>query len=225
MPNRMLLVEDTVDLAESVREFLEARGFSVEIESRSERALERLVGEPWDVAAVDVMLPGRFDGLELCRRVRASSAAATPLLLLTALSDLEDKLVGFEAGADDYLTKPFSLHELLARLRALLGRRGRDGTVLRVGPLELDLGQQVATRDGVKLSLSESGVKLLAELMRAAPNFVDRDRLGRVLWPRQSPDSDALKTHMYQLRRVIDRPFEREMLKTVRGRGYRIVAP
>ena len=221
----LLLVEDSLDLADSVRDFLEARGCVVDHEVSGERGLERALRTRYDVIVVDVMLPGALGGFAFCRRVRASDRADTPLLLLTALGELDDKLAGFDAGADDYCTKPFSLHELFARLRALTARTRRSESRLVVGDLVLDLGRQEATREGRLLVLSESALKLLAELMRRSPNVVERDRLERVLWPRQSPNSDALKTHMYYLRRELDREQDPPMLVTVRGRGYRLIEP
>ena len=220
-----LIVEDSRDLAQSVQDFLVARGWSTVVVDDGEQGLAKILAAPYDVAIVDVMLPGKIDGYELCRRVRRSKRSALPLLMLTACVELDDKLAGFEAGADDYLTKPFSLHELYARVRALVGRRDRHASVLELGPVVLDLGQQRVIRDGVELSVSESGIKLLTVLMQQSPNVVDRQRLGRVLWPHTPPDSDALKTHIYYLRRELDRRFETPLIHTVRGRGYRFVVP
>jgi DNA-binding response OmpR family regulator len=221
----LLLVEDSLALADSIRDFLEARGCVVDHEVSGERGLERALRTRYDVLVVDVMLPGGIGGFAFCRQLRASERADTPLLLLTALGALDDKLAGFEAGADDYCTKPLSLHELLARLRALTGRRRRGDARLVVGGLVLDLGRQEAVRDGRSLVLSESALKLLAELMRSSPNVVAREQLERLLWPRQTPTSDALKTYMYYLRRELDREEDPPMLVTVRGRGYRLADP
>jgi DNA-binding response OmpR family regulator len=222
---RVLLVEDSLALADSIRDFLEARGYIVDHEVSGERGLERALRTPYDALVIDVMLPGGIGGFALCRRIRASDRADTPVLLLTALDALDNKLAGFEAGADDYCTKPLSLHELLARLRALIGRRRRGETLLVVGGLVLDLGRQEAVRDGRSLVLTESALKLLAEMMRKSPNVVAREHLERLLWPRQTPASDALKTHMYYLRRELDHEDEQPMLVTVRGRGYRLADP
>lgn len=224
-PTRVLIVEDNRDVADSIDDFLSARGWRVETARDAESGLRCLEAGDYDVLIVDVMLPGGMDGLELCRRLRRAPAAAPPILMLTALDTLDDTLAGFEAGVDDYLKKPFSLHELLARLRALLQRTGRQQARLEVGPLVLDIGTQRATREGVELELSESSIKLLAELMRCSPNVVGHERLSRILWPSKAPSSDSLKTHLYYLRRELDRPFASPMLHTVRGRGYRLTAP
>jgi DNA-binding response OmpR family regulator len=144
--------------------------------------------------------------------------------MLTARDTLEDKITGLEAGADDYLVKPFEIRELEARLRTLV-RRHRGATAretYRVGDLMLDLATQQVTRSGRALVVTPIGFRLLTALMRASPRVVSRPDLEREVWGEVPPDSDALRSHLYNLRKVIDRPFDRPLLHTVSARGYRI---
>ncbi|MEM6457660.1 MAG: response regulator transcription factor, partial [Acidobacteriota bacterium] len=148
-----------------------------------------------------------------------------PILMLTARDTLDDKLAGFDVGADDYLVKPFALQELLARLEAITQRGRAARRVLRFADVELDLGARVARRQGQRLRLNPAGLRLLQTLMEAAPDVVERQRLAEVVWRDAPPDSDALRTHVYQLRQALDRPFDRPLLETVHAVGYRLVAP
>jgi DNA-binding response OmpR family regulator len=166
-----------------------------------------------------------MDGLELCRRLREQYRIATPVLMLTARDTEQDKLAGFQAGADDYLVKPCSLRELDARLNALL-RRARNELVqyvLRFDDLELDTGTRQATRAGKPLALTPTAYKILLALLRHAPKLLSREALEREVWGDHPPESDALRTHIHALRQALDKPFERPMLLTRPGAGYRLV--
>jgi DNA-binding response OmpR family regulator len=164
----------------------------------------------------------RLDGNQLCQRLRAAGSSV-PVLMLTARDQLDDTLAGFAAGADDYLTKPFSLQEVEARVRALVRRaKPNRSQVLRVADLELDLGSLVARRAGAVLDLQPGTRKLLVELMRASPHVVPKERLEVVLWGDEPPGPDALRAQIYALRRAIDRTFDRPLLHTVHGVGYRL---
>jgi len=221
----VLLVEDHRDIAESVAEYLEMRGYAIDHAADGVTGLHLAVTNYYDVIVADVMLPG-LDGVSLCRRLREDARRDTPLLMLTARDTLEDKLLGLDAGADDYLVKPFEIRELEARIRTLL-RRLRGTVVaetLRIADLELDLATMQVTRDGKPIRLMPIGLRLLTVLMRASPRVVSRQQLEREVWGDLLPDSDTLRSHLYALRKAIDKPFERPLLHTIPGVGYRLAA-
>ena len=199
---RLLVVEDNRNLVANLFEYFEARGH-----------------------VLDWMLP-RLDGPELLRQLREHDRA-TPVIMLTARDELPDKIIGFRAGADDYLTKPFELPELELRLEALLARSsGRTrGTVLEVADLRLDLSTLEASRASRPLQLYPAGRKLLEELMRASPAAVTRERLEHALWGDDIPDRDMLRSHIYELRRAVDGPFASKLIQTLPRVGYRLAAP
>ncbi len=219
----ILLVEDNRQIAEMVGEFLERRGYSVDYASDGVSALHLAVTNSYDVVVLDLMLPG-MDGLEVCRKLRKEAKKSTPVLMLTARDTLEDKLVGLESGADDYLVKPFEVRELEARLRALIRRDRRQVSteVLTVGDMTLDTATLRLTRGGKELTVSPIGLKLLAILMRESPRVVSRRDIEREIWGDTLPDSDTLRSHLYNLRRVIDKPFDRALLHTIHSAGYRL---
>ncbi|MBK6727501.1 MAG: response regulator transcription factor [Xanthomonadales bacterium] len=219
----VLLVEDNRGIAEMVGEFLERRGYSVDYASDGITGLRLAIAEPYDVIVLDLMLPG-MDGLDLCRKLRNEAKKSTPVLMLTARDTLDDKLVGLDAGADDYLVKPFEIRELEARIRALIRRDRRQVSteVLRVSDLVLDTATLRATRDGKDLLLSPIGLKLLTILMRESPRVVSRRDIEREVWGDLLPDSDTLRSHLYNLRKVIDKPFAKQLLHTIHSAGYRL---
>jgi len=219
----ILLVEDNRGIAEMVGEFLERRGYSLDYASDGVTGLRLAATNSYDVVVLDLMLPG-LDGLELCRRLRHEAKKSTPVLMLTARDTLEDKLVGLDAGADDYLVKPFEIRELEARVRALIRRDRRQvgSEVLQVGDLVLDPASLRATRGGIELQLSPIALRLLTILMRESPRVVSRQEIEREIWGDELPDSDTLRSHLYNLRKVMDKPFERPLLHTVQSAGYRI---
>lgn len=218
---RVLVIENHLDIADNIADHLRLRGHSVDTAANGLGGLHLAVTEVYDVIVLDVMLPG-MNGLAVCRRLRESSSASVPILMLTACDTLEDTLAGFEAGTDDYLTKPFSLRELEARLQALQLRRRVQPARLQVGDLIVDLGTHEVHRAGQPISLNRMGFALLVELMRASPNVVSRAALLKSLWGDQPPGSDVLRSHIYALRRAIDRPFPSPLLHTVHGSGWRL---
>jgi len=174
---------------------------------------------------LDVMLPG-LNGLELCRKLRGELGKATPVLMLTARDTVEDKVAGFDSGADDYLVKPFSLVELEIRLRALVRRaRGTQvgAPVLQFGELSFDTVNYKARRAGRPLALTRTGYTILRCLMKDAPRIVTRDTLEHEVWGDERPDSDALRTHIHALRQALDKPYPFAMLRTIPGIGYKLV--
>lgn len=222
-PGLVLLVEDNRGIAEMVGEFLERRGFSVDFASDGVTGLHLAVTNSYDVIVLDLMLPG-MDGIEVCRKLRHDAKRSTPVLMLTARDTLDDKLVGLDAGADDYLVKPFEIRELEARVRALIRRDRRQvsNEVLRVADLVLDTATLRATRAGQDLTLSPIGIRLLTILMRESPRVVSRRDIEREVWGDLLPDSDTLRSHLYNLRKIVDKPFEKPLLHTIHSAGYRL---
>jgi len=221
----ILLIEDHHDIAAMVCDHLEYRGYEVDYAADGVTGLHLAVTGEFDAIILDLMLPG-MDGLDICRKYRGEAGGSKPILMLTARDTLEDKVAGLDAGADDYLVKPFEMEELDARLRALLRRAGGDlaPTVLRVADLEFDTGTLEVRRDGRLITLTPIGMKLLETLMKASPRVVSRRELEREVWGDIVPDSDALRSHLYNLRKAMDKPFDEVLLHNVPGMGYRLVA-
>ncbi|MFN9966409.1 MAG: response regulator transcription factor [Lysobacteraceae bacterium] len=219
----ILVVEDTRNLSEMMGEYLEARGFGVDYAGDGHDGYRLAVDNSYDVIVLDLMLP-RMDGVELCRKLRNEAKKSTPVLMLTARDTLQDKVIGLDAGADDYLVKPFAIQELEARLRALIRRDRRQvsAEVLKVDDLILDTASLRVTRGGKEIQLSPIGLRLLTILMRESPRVVTRRDIEREIWGDGLPDSDTLRSHLYNLRKAIDRPFQKPLLHTVQTAGYRI---
>jgi len=223
----VLLVEDDPDLAANILDYLERKGWRVDHAPDGAMALHRLVGGRFSAMVLDLRLPA-IGGVELCERVRADLCPQLPILMLTAADTLEDRLRGFRAGADDYLTKPFALAELHARLRALVRRSTgavRDaGDVIQVGDLRMSISIREVRRGDRTVQLTNMGFAILERLMRRSPAVVPRTDLELHLWGDEPPGSDALRTHIATLRAAIEAPGEPPVLVTHRGIGFQIAA-
>ena len=219
---RVLVVEDETKMAALIRRGLQEEGMAVDVEGRGEDALPRAGATEYDAIVLDVMLPG-IDGFETCRELRAEGIWS-PVLMLTARDSVEDRVAGLDGGADDYLTKPFSFAELLARLRAL-ARRGpveRPVTV-EVGDLRLDPATRQVWRGDEGISLSAKEFALLEVLMRRAGEVLSRFQLLEHAWDYEYENrSNVVDVYVRYLRQKIDRPFSRDSIETVRGAGYRM---
>ena len=220
---RILVIEDNPDIAANLGDYLEDRGHAVDFAADGVTGLHLAVVHEFDAIVLDLNLPG-MDGLEVCRKLRNEARKQTPVLMLTARDTLDEKLTGLSSGADDYLTKPFAIQELEARLRALIRRERRQvgSEVLKVADLVLDPASLRVTRAGTELQLSPIGLRLLTILMRESPRVVSRQEIEREIWGNALPDSDTLRSHLYNLRKVIDKPFGKSLLHTVQSAGYRI---
>ena len=220
---RILLVEDNRDILANLADFLELKGYSVDCAQDGVAGLHLATTEHYDLLVLDVMLPG-IDGYTLCKRLREDARRSTPVIMLTARDQLDDRLQGFRSGADDYLVKPFAMSELVARIEAVLRRaQGGGQRCLTVGDLTYDLDTLEVSRAGRLLKLNPVGLKILAILMQKSPHVLRRDVLEEALWGDNCPDSDSLRSHIHQLRQVIDKPFADALLHTVHGVGYRLV--
>ncbi|TQM13053.1 DNA-binding response OmpR family regulator [Pseudoxanthomonas sp. 3HH-4] len=221
-PIRALIVEDNRDICGNIATYLEKLGYVLDFAHDGVTAMSLALTNPFDVIVLDLMLP-RMDGLAFCQRLRADAEIETPVLMLTARDTLEDRLKGFDAGADDYLVKPFALQELHARIRALYKRSHRNAdNLLTVGDLTLNRSTLQVHRAGRRIEINPAGMKLLRRLMEKSPSVVDRDELETQLWADERPDVDLLRSHMHKLRQAIDRPFDKPLIHTVHRIGYRI---
>lgn len=219
---RILIVEDERKLAAALQAGLEAEGYAVNVAFTGEEGFYLANTETYDLMVLDVMLPGR-DGIEILRSLRYRGIR-TAALLLTARDAIDDRVLGLDSGADDYLVKPFAFPELLARMRALL-RRGRPEAppILKIGDLEMDMASRTVVRGGAKLDLTPREFDLLEYLLRNQGRVVSREMLARDIWKetaRHTPLDNVIDVHMARLRRKVDEPFEKKLVQTVRGVGF-----
>jgi two-component system, OmpR family, response regulator len=219
---RVLVVEDEVKMAGLLKRGLEEEGYAVDVARDGSEALWLGAENPYDAVILDVMLPD-LDGFEVCRRLRSDGRWA-PVLMLTARDAVPDRVAGLDAGADDYLTKPFSFTELFARLRALLRRgAGERPAVLRAGDLALDPATRMVTRGGIPVELTAKEFALLEYLLRHPGEALTRTRIIEHVWDfAYDGDSNVVDVYVRYLREKIDRPFDRDSIETVRGTGYRL---
>ena len=219
---RVLVVDDNRDLVAMLFEYLEARGHTLDAAPDGFTGRHLATSQAFDAIVLDWMLP-RLEGPEVLRQLRAAGCN-TPVLMLTARDELPDKIAGFRAGADDYLTKPFDLAELEVRLEALVIRATGRGQrkVLQIGDLKYDTTTLEAIRDGQTLHLYPAGRKLLEVLMQASPAAVTRERLEHALWGDDPPDGDMLRSHIYELRRSVDGNRADKLIHTLPRVGYRL---
>jgi two-component system OmpR family response regulator len=219
---RVLVVEDKIKLAGLLRRALRGEGLAADVAVRGEDALWMAGATRYDAIVLDLMLPG-IDGIETCRRLRADGVW-TPVLMLTARGRLPDRVAGLDGGADDYMTKPFELAELMARLRALARREpARRPTVLEVGGLRLDPATRQVTRDGQPIDLPAKCFSLLEVFMRHPGVVLSRFELLQSAWEGDYENrSNVVDQHVRALRDRIDRPFGLHSLETIRGIGYRL---
>jgi DNA-binding response OmpR family regulator len=223
-PNgRILVVEDTTTIAEMLGEFLEGQGYAVDFAFDGTHGLQLATANPYDAIILDVLLP-ELSGLEVCRQLRRHAKSITPILMLTACKSIEDKIEGLESGADDYLVKPFEMRELEARVRALL-RRDRHQVsidVMKVANVIFYPGTLEVIRANRTLHISPIGLKLLTILMRESPSVVSARDIEREIWGDSLSDPHVLRSHVHNLRRIIDKPFSFPLLHTIHSTGYRI---
>ena len=220
----LLLIEDDAQLADEIVAPLSAQGFDVTCVADGEAGLEAAKARSYDLVITDRMLPN-LEGLEIVRALRARGDQV-PILVLSALDTVDDRVLGLRAGSDDYLGKPFALEELLARVDSLLRRRQATAeTVLRIDDLEMDLIAQRVTRAGRELTLTSREFRLLEFLMRHADQVVTRSMLLEGVWDiRFDPQTNLIDVHVSRLRQAVDREFERPLIHTVRGVGYTLRA-
>lgn len=218
----LLIIEDNKKVAQALKKGLEAEHYDVEVVYTGEEGFFLINTQKFDLIILDLMLPGR-DGLEILSALRGQQDK-TPVLILTARDAIEDRVVGLDAGADDYLIKPFAFAELLARIRALL-RRGIEGQILKLklADLEMDLVKHAITRSGRPISLTVKEFEIIEYLLRNHGQVVTREMLAKDVWQetqRATPLDNVIDVHIARLRKKIDEPFAKKLLHTVRGVGF-----
>jgi len=218
----ILIIEDNKKVAQALKKGLEAEHYDVEVVYTGEEGFFLINTQKFDLIILDLMLPGR-DGLEILSALRGQQDK-TPVLILTAKDAIEDRVVGLDAGADDYLIKPFAFAELSARIRALL-RRGIDGQILklRLADLEMDLVKHAVTRSGRPIFLTVKEFEIIEYLLRNHGQVVTREMLAKDVWQetqRATPLDNVIDVHIARLRKKIDEPFAKKLLHTVRGVGF-----
>ncbi|MDR6714432.1 DNA-binding response OmpR family regulator [Pseudomonas hunanensis] len=224
---KLLIVEDNRDIHDNLVDFFELRGHVVEGARDGLTGLHLAETGCFDAIILDIMLPG-IDGNEICHLLRMRSRSPAAIIMLTARDELDDRLMGFKAGADDYVVKPFAMAEILARLEAILFRRtGHNGRKLKLLDLELDLDTLEVHRGNTPINLSSANLKILELLMRSSPAIVKRKTLEELLWGSNwhNRKVDSIRNHIHQIRQVVDKPFAEKLLHTVRGDGYKICSP
>jgi len=225
MQHSILLVEDNRQIADLVLEYLGDQGYEMDYAKDGLTASHLAVTNHYDLIIMDLGLPG-IEGLELCRSFREKAGLKMPIIMLTARDTLDDKIAGLECGADDYIVKPFSVLELEARIKSQLRRHYNQvaAQCFTIDDLKLDIKTMSVNRKDKMLSLTPTGFKLLSLLMQSSPAVVRREKIERHIWGQTLPDTDSLRSHMYALRKVIDKPFDKKLIKTHQGNGYQIVA-
>lgn len=222
---RVLVVEDNTALAENIGEFLEGGRYILDFAADGLVALHLLATNEYDVIVMDVMLPG-MSGFSLCRRIRSDLNCATPIILMTAKGDIDDKVTGFTEGADDYLVKPFHLKELAVRIDALHRRRNAGAAIIRAGGVEFEPGTlRIRLEGGEWTQLSGMSAHITEALVRAWPNFISYEQLSDTLWGDKEVDQHTLRTHIYTLRKLFQENLGTGLVKTLHGRGYRLSPP
>lgn len=222
---RILLVEDNQLLAGNIGDYLALKGVSVDFASNGKQCISLAKQNDYDVISIDVMMPGQ-DGYEVCRELRETIHIQTPVIFLTAKVELEHKMQGFESGGDDYLTKPFELDEYLCRVKALASRGPRtDIGKFSYGDITLEMNSQKVLREETEIKLNQMQFEILKVLIQQAPNIVSRHNLEYEVWGDDLPDSDVLRTHIYRIRNLLDKPFSFPYLETVHGKGFRLGNP
>jgi DNA-binding response OmpR family regulator len=219
---KILVIEDDKKVAQALKKGLESEHYKVEVAYAGEEGFFLISTQKFDLIILDLMLPGR-DGLEILTALRGKQNKI-PVLILTAKDAIEDRVVGLDSGADDYLIKPFAFPELLARIRALL-RRGINGQVLKLklAGLEMDLVRHVVTRNGQLVPLTVKEFEIIEYLLRNQGQIVTREMLAKDVWQetqRATPLDNVIDVHIARLRKKIDEPFANKLLHTVRGVGF-----
>ncbi|MGF1682850.1 response regulator transcription factor [Photobacterium minamisatsumaniensis] len=220
---KLLLVEDHQDIAGVIFDFFELKGYTLDYASNGQHGLELGSNNHYDLIILDIMLP-KLDGYIVCKKLR-EQGVDTPILMLTARDTREDTLKGFDQGADDYLVKPFDLEILEARIKALTRRHCGVTAVdsLQFEELNLDLSQHIVERNGCSFSLNPTLFTILKLLMLRAPKVVTKEELISALWGEDEPEGNVLRSHIYQLRYQIDKPFKHGYIKTVPKVGYQLI--
>ncbi len=219
----ILLVEDDIDLAATVVDFFELESTICDHAANGVAGLSLIQQNAYDAIVLDINMP-KMNGLSVCAAMR-KEGIDTPVLMLTARDTLDDKLEGFASGTDDYLVKPFELKELLARINALAKRRSGQVEKFHIADLAIDTRLKQAVRNGETLKLSPTGYKILEALARRSPAPVSREKLMQAVWGDNIPDSNSLKVHLYNLRKLVDQDNNKALIQTIGSQGFALRSP
>lgn len=214
----VLLVEDDIDFAKTVADYLMTENIECDYAFNGQAGLDAAIANRYDLILLDLSLP-RIDGLTVCEQLRTQDILS-PVLMLTARDTIDDKVAGFEAGADDYLLKPFAFEELIVRIRALVRRTQGMADNVTIADLDICFSQRVATRNGRSLKLSPTGWVMLEMLARNSPKIVLKDQLERAIWGDEPLMNDNLRSHVFKLRHQLQLPDETPLLHTISGTGF-----
>lgn len=218
----LLIIEDNLAVARNIADFMEPLDYGLDFAVTGKQGLKLALEHYYDVIVLDLMLP-EMDGIEVCQQIRQHSKRHIPILMLTARDTIDDKLLGFATGADDYLTKPFALEELNARCLVLAKRPQHTiAQTLICGNLKIDRANNQVTRSGVQLQLQPIPFQILLILAESHPRIVSRTELWTRIWGDSFAESDVIRSHVYQLRQALDKPFAHPMLVTVHGVGFKL---
>lgn len=223
----VLVVEDHNGLASNLAEYFDDSGYQLDFAPNGLTALHLLSSCDYDVVVLDIMLPG-LSGIEICRRLRQDLNSATPVIMVTAKDQLQDKEEAFEAGADDYLIKPFELKELKLRIEALTRRNRKwlDDKVFSAGAIGFQPGTRQVFLDSQPVTrLNGTGARIFEQLIMSYPNILTYDQLVRTVWRDRGVDMNTIRTHVYALRKFLNENFDLNIIKTVHGTGYQLTPP
>jgi DNA-binding response OmpR family regulator len=219
---KILLIEDHEELAAQLGDFLGSLGWHIDFSSTGRRGIALALEHEYDLIILDLNLPD-IDGIEVCKEVKNKSQLNIPILMLTARDSFADKVKGFDIGADEYLTKPYDLRELALRCKVLTRRQELyQSNTTSLGDLTLDLNENKATRSDIALVLNKTSFSILLMLVKAYPNPVSKSRIIHEIWGDTPPETDSLKSHIYNLRMAIDKPFSKNIVKTIVNVGYKL---
>jgi len=203
-------------------EYLEGRGSDIDYAHTAASCVRFVEQNQYDVLILDIAMPG-MTGLDACKQIRHQLQVPTPIIFLTARDTLDDKLLGYQSGGDDYLVKPFAPEELFCRLESLTARGPRrDIGTEKLGPIEINYASRLVTREGKTIPLHQTQLTILRLLIQNHPNIVSKETIERTLWGDSPPDSDALRSHMFRLRTLLDKPFDTPLITTIHGKGYQL---
>lgn len=222
---KILIIEDNPTIARQLGEFLSAHHWFVDFAQNAGLGIQLALEQIYDVVVLDLNLPDR-DGLDVCQEIKSRASLTPPILMLTARDSFEDKAQGFHSGADDYLTKPFDLREVVLRCEALARRHNlHQPKTIQLGELILDTKNKIAWHQSEKLTLTSIGFQILEVLVKSYPDVCLRSILIHQLWGDDPPESDALKSHIYALRKCLDKSFAKPMIETLMNLGYKLEFP
>ncbi|HHC6465484.1 TPA: response regulator transcription factor [Vibrio parahaemolyticus] len=219
---KVLIVDDNHTVSETIADFLEQEGMLVDFAFNGKLALNLIKECSYDIIIMDIMMP-KLDGINTAKIIRQEYLRHTPIIFLTAKDDIEDKMLAFKSGADDYITKPFSMQELSLRIKAVAKRGPIKGIgILKYSEICLDTRTNETTRLGVEIKLNKIQTKILTLLLLRAPAVVSRQELIEYIWKDEPPKTDALRSHIYALRKSLNKGFDNEILITLPKQGYRL---